>query len=415
MKGKSGKIFIFSSILAFLLAMFFSQCMDKDKTKADIRGTAYADPSTCIKCHKEVYTNYNQTGHYHASQPVAANHLQAGIAATDNQFVFNDSVKIKVEKRKGGLYQVAYFKGNKVRDERFDIAFGSGEKAQTYAYWRGNKIYQLPLTYSTAAHNWVNSPGYPANLVYYNRLVVGRCFECHASFADRKFVATGGLTVDQEFDKNAMVYGIDCQRCHGPAANHVNYHTENPEDKQAKFIKPYKSLTRQQKLDMCGVCHSGSDLKAERSTFNFHPGDTLMNFFDPAFGAVNHDPDVHGNQTKLLAMSKCFASSAIMTCTTCHNSHEKETGNLVGYSQKCMTCHKPEDHNFCRIAPRLGGALNTKCIDCHMPALPSKVISFKMTDAKETSPYLLRTHRIAIYPEQTAEVLQMLKNTRKKL
>jgi len=204
------------------------------------------------------------------------------------------------------------------------------------------------------------------------------------------------------------MYGIDCQRCHGPAANHVQYQLDNPTVKTAKYITPYKSLSRALKVNMCAVCHGGSDLKAEKSTFFYKPGDNLASFYDPDFG-LNNNPDVHGNQAKLLAMSKCYMNSPSLTCTTCHDVHSKEKNDEALMSQKCITCHKVETHP--KMAAQLGSALTTKCIQCHMPAIPSTVISFKQSAKKETSQYLLHTHRIAIYPEQTQQILSLIKNS----
>jgi hypothetical protein len=207
------------------------------------------------------------------------------------------------------------------------------------------------------------------------------------------------------------MYGIDCQRCHGPAANHVEYHLDNPEDKKAKYITTYNSLNRQLKVDMCAVCHGGNDLKVEKSTFKYIPGDNLASFYDPPFG-MSYEPDLHGNQAKMLSMSKCYINSANLTCTTCHDVHQSEKKDPLISSQKCMDCHKEQTHNFCKMAPVLGNAITGKCIDCHMPALPSKAISYKMSAAKQTSQYLLHAHRIAIYPEQTKQILSLIKNVK---
>ncbi|MVN22802.1 multiheme c-type cytochrome [Mucilaginibacter arboris] len=391
--------------------MFLSHCIFNNHGYGDIRGEAYADQKSCTKCHKDIYQSYLQTGHYHTSTPITDNKLQNDIRPDTNVFIYNDSLQIRIEKLKTGLYQTAYFKNKlKVRQERFDIAFGSAERAQSYGYWKGESLYELPLSYFSDIHNWAISPGFPANLVYYNRAIVTRCLECHASFAESHYIkGKSALTVSEAFNKNSIVYGIDCQRCHGPAAEHVNYHLDNPEDKHARFIKTYQSLTRQGKVEMCAVCHSGNDQKIERSTFLYKPGDTLSRFIEPDFGGEIHEPDVHGNQAKLLARSKCYASNVTMTCTTCHNSHTKESNNLNAYNAKCFTCHNIETHNFCKMAPQLGNTINTKCIDCHMPAISSKIISYKIAGATKASSYQLHTHQIAVYPQKTQEILQMIK------
>ncbi|WDF53772.1 cytochrome c3 family protein [Mucilaginibacter sp. KACC 22063] len=407
MRLNKGKILILSIFSAFILAVLFSQCI-KSSGKKDLRGNTYADETTCIKCHKEIYQTYHLTGHYHTSANITGNTLANNIKPESNAFEYDDSLKVNIEKDKAGIFQSAYFKNKPVRKERMDMAIGSGTRAQTYGYWNSNKLFEQPLSYYSFIHNWAGSPGFPNKLVYYDRPILTRCLECHASFVESHYVNTNQtLKVAEEFNKASMIYGIDCQRCHGPAAEHVKYQSDHPDDKQAKFIVRYADLPRERKVEMCAVCHSGNDLQVERSTFFYKPGDTLSRYLETDFGNTV-EPDVHGSQAKLLAMSKCYLKSQTMTCTTCHSSHAQNNNNVVSYSQKCMTCHKTESHNFCKLAPQLGNAINTKCIDCHMPAQSSKLISYKKNRANTTSDYLLHTHRIAVYPAVTQQVIKLL-------
>lgn len=408
MKIRTVKFFIFFGLAAFISAIVFSQCNEKSYGKPDIRGEAYADPATCIKCHKEVNNSYLHTGHYHASSPIEGSNLPVTIKPDSNNFDFNPGVNVAIEKKADGLYQNTYLKGSSIANARFDVAFGSGKNAQTYGYWKDNQLYQLPLSYFQAIHNWANSPGFPNSTVYYGREIVSRCFECHGSFAQTKQVQSGALAVVQQYDKNALLYGIDCQRCHGPAAQHVVFHTDHPDDKKPKFITPYNALTRQQKLDMCSICHSGNSLATVKSTFGFLPGDTASHFYEPSYVAVVNEIDVHGNQYQLLSASKCFVKSAVMTCTTCHNPHQDETDQMAVYNKKCLQCHTLDNHNYCKMAPQLGNAIVNKCIDCHMPAIASKVISYRQSGGHKITPYLLRTHRIAIYPNETLKIQALL-------
>ena len=55
--------------------------------------------------------------------------------------------------------------------------------------------------------------------------------------------------------------------------------------------------------------------------------------------------DVHGNQYRLLAQSKCFIKSEKMDCITCHNPHENASQNLASYSKICMSCHQEIKHS----------------------------------------------------------------------
>ena len=88
------------------------------------------------------------------------------------------------------------------------------------------------------------------------------------------------------------------------------FHMENPEEKTAKFITFYKTLSRKQKMDACGVCHSGNTLVAQQSVFGFKPGDDLDDYYAQDFvGFGGGDPDVHGNQTAMLKGSNCYQKS----------------------------------------------------------------------------------------------------------
>jgi hypothetical protein len=73
-----------------------------------------------------------------------------------------------------------------------------------------------------------------------------------------------------------------------------------------------------------------------------------------------------------------------------------------------MNCHSKALQNFCSLTSLPKTVLMKNCIDCHMPLLPSKKIFLQMADAKQSTADLVRTHRIAIYPEQTKEFIERL-------
>ena len=52
--------------------------------------------------------------------------------------------------------------------------------------------------------------------------------------------------------------------------------------------------------------------------------------------------------------------------------------------------------------------LKNNCIDCHMPALPSKKIFLEVEDKAKSTPDLIRTHLISIYREQTKQYLEKI-------
>jgi len=393
-KGYKRLLLILGCMAALIVIL--SRCMNAaDRIPADVRGENYTGAATCIKCHSKIGDSFAHNAHGLSSSP-ANEKLLSGFLKTDSSsFAFNDKMKVKIEKRDSGIYQVAYVDGKQVRAERFDVAFGSGEKAFTYAYWKGKKLFQLPLSHFAAIKTWANSPGFPINKMYFDRAITSRCLECHSSYIKSEKKQVSALAMDEEMEKGSLIYGIDCERCHGPGKQHAVFHLENPEEKKAKFIPVYKTLSRKQKMDACGVCHSGNTLTTIQSVFNFEPGDDLNNFYAQdfvSFGGAN--PDVHGNQTTMLQGSMCYRKSE-MACQSCHSSHENIKGNMTIYSQRCISCHQTQKHSEKTLAQ---GILKSNCIDCHMPMQPSKLISFQTAGNKNVNPYLLRSHHIGVYP-----------------
>ncbi|KQM78793.1 hypothetical protein ASE74_12570 [Pedobacter sp. Leaf216] len=367
-----------------------------DKLPPDIRGEAYAGAATCVKCHKDLAQSFAHNAHVLTSKPVVDAALLKIFSPDSNRFLFDEHQKVVIEKRDSGIFQVAYQNNKAVRAQKFDIQFGSGEKAYTYGYWIGNKLYELPLSYFSAIQNWAISPGFPKNTFYYDRAITSRCLECHASYVDVKIKQESAFSKEEQMEKGSVIYGIDCERCHGPGKQHVVFHMENPEEKTAKFISIFKTLSRKQKMDVCGVCHSGNTLVAQRSVFVFKPGDDLDAYYSQDFvGFGGGGIDVHGNQSAMLKGSNCYQKSETMTCQSCHSTHENIKGNLAIYSQRCINCHQTTRHSQATLAK---GSLTSNCIDCHMPKESSKLISFQQAGKDHLSAYMLRSHHIAIYP-----------------
>jgi hypothetical protein len=53
-----------------------------------------------------------------------------------------------------------------------------------------------------------------------------------------------------------------------------------------------------------------------------------------------------------------------------------------------------------------GLTLSSNCIDCHMPALPSRIIFMRVADKSKSTLDLVRTHRVGIYKEQIKQFLE---------
>ena len=381
-----------------------TQCVNPEKHAEEKPATAvnpdlsqFAGSGSCAGCHKNIYDSHIHTAHYLTTRPASAEYIKGSFASGENRYAYDSNRVVMMEKRDSGFYQVAYYKGDPKITGRFDIVVGSGSKGQTYITRYKNELYQLPVSYFTAAHNWANSPLYPINPILFNRSITSRCLECHSTFA--KVISTPDQ--DPESFDSKIIFGVDCEKCHGPAAKHVAFQKENPGEKTAKFILNPARFSRQQNLDLCGLCHGGR-LPKTKPSFEFVSGDKLSDFFKT--DTLSPDPDnidVHGNQLGLLRSSKCFKMSGVMTCNTCHNPHENERGKTALFSERCASCHNPEHKNTCKMTASLGSSISLNCIDCHMPLKASKSISELLPGATSPTAALIRSHLIKIYPLET--------------
>lgn len=232
---------------------------------------------------------------------------------------------------------------------------GSAKAGQTFLYWHGQRLYQSFVSYLTDLDQWIPSPGYFDTTADYTREIGTTCLECHVTYIDRGY-ERGTLKPD------TAVWGISCERCHGPGQKHVEHHRSVPDDRVAKFIAQPADLPRQRQLDICSQCHSGSE-SLMTGKFDFRPGmevekKKLRSDSESGVGGVHT-----ANQLNRLALSSCFQQSE-MTCTTCHDPHVNQRGQREVFSQSCLKCHQV---GHCGMADEVGEQATKNCIDCHMP------------------------------------------------
>ena len=398
-------------IAAIVAAVFMLEtCVGNEKQESKpgeeaAEFSAYVSSDKCAGCHQDIYDSQTKTAHYLTAQPALEKNIRGSFKTGKNKYWYTPDIMLSMEKRDSGLYQVVYYKGEEKKAMRFDIVIGSGVMGQSFLTWRNNKLFQLPVTYFSAADQWSNSPGFPSKRVLIDRPVTSRCLECHTTYA----LGISGTSMEPvEFDHKKIIYGVDCQKCHGPAARHVEYQTQHPQENDAKFIVNPARLSRAQQLDVCVLCHGGNIQKTKPS-FEFIAGKKLSDYFviDTGSDFVPNSStiDVHGNQYALLRASKCFKMSGELTCNSCHNTHKNERGQLELFSQRCTRCHNLAAGDFKTPTHVSIAGIEKNCIDCHMPAQPSKSIAVFLQGEETPKASVLRSHFIAIYPDEVKKFI----------
>lgn len=241
------------------------------------------------------------------------------------------------------------------RDIPMDVVTGSGTVAQTFLYWEQSRLFESYVSYFSGADRWLPSPGYQDDDITFARPIEPGCLECHITYIEQ-------TKPPNHYLPSSAVWGISCERCHGPGKSHVDFHSQNPTQKEPRHIIHPNDLSRDQQLDICGQCHSGS-FDFRKPAFSFRPGDELSDFHK----TLNPDFDKSGihtsNQLARLRMSACFIESD-MTCSACHNPHVNQRGDKDYFRQGCLNCH---DSVHCKMRPDLSPEIADNCVECHMP------------------------------------------------
>jgi hypothetical protein len=349
----------------------------------------YVGDAACQSCHQDRIETFHRTAHYLTSRWPSKDSISgqftpdADVLRTSNPDLF-----FHMEAKGPDFFQTAVEgvpPDTAVRSERFGLVVGSGGKGQTYLYWKHDQLLQLPVSYWSAL-GWVNSPGYRDGIANFDRPIIPRCLECHATY----FEAIPP-PVNRYRTTDAIV-GITCEKCHGPGRAHIErYSSKSAPTSDFAILNPAR-FSRERQMDLCAWCHAGHG-SARRPWFSYLPGQPLHDYIELPPPDPSAPLDVHGSQVELLMRSRCFQSSA-MTCLTCHDVHRPQH-DLSALSQPCLKCHRVEG---CGIFPRQGRQIANNCIDCHMPKQETNLIVFDWHGGK-LKPQV-RNHWIRTYPDR---------------
>ncbi|MCS7469568.1 C cytochrome precursor [Stieleria sp. ICT_E10.1] len=354
----------------------------------------YVGPEQCQECHQDKYQSFLATAHYKTSRPVNETTIDGSFEPGSNTFQTSDpnmSFEM-IRKRDEFLQRVHFFDWS--FEVPMEIIMGSSKMAQTYLYWHKDGLYQHNVTHITDGNQWINSPGYIDGDAAYARPIPQRCLECHLTYFDYRGQRN-------RYTPDSLILGVTCERCHGPAKEHVDYHREHENARDAVGITNPANLERQVQMEICAQCHGGSrELKGD--ALSFRPGDRLQDHYHPPDDELDAKNSVHtSNQLNRLSQSACFQQSQ-MTCIDCHDPHHNERGDRKLFSNRCMNCHESESD--CGLFPQPGVDFAGNCIDCHMPQRPTEKLRLKSIEGDVFPP--LRDHYIRVDEMATSRFIK---------
>ncbi len=346
---------------------------------AQVDSVAYVGQETCGICHPGQHARYPHTGMGRSFGPATRDRSDADFTGHP---VVRDADRDLAYRPfwRGDSLVVAEFRvrdGDTVhyREETVDHVIGSGHHTNSHLIERNGYLFQAPVTYYTQEGRWDLAPGFGGGFSSrFDRPIQRECITCHNGLPDP---VPGSLNAYA-----AIPAGIDCERCHGPGAEHVRQKLAGRLVDTAvaidyTIVHPGK-LPLDAQLDLCQRCHlqGVAVLRDGASWFDFRPGDRITEHWDvflPDFGAAvpgAESADAGGflmaSQAERLRESPCFTATGGFGCITCHNPHVtvRETPRAL-FNRPCHSCHGGGEDCGLAVAERAASA--NDCSSCHMP------------------------------------------------
>lgn len=334
---------------------------DTDNQSPHSGESDFVGPQACKACHLKNYDGFAATSHAVTSRDVSLDSMTLATAATGTVHSSSQSpIELGMQNDDGRYVQTIKF-ADWTHHVPMDVVTGSGKTGQSFLFWRGQALFQNHASLLTSGTKWIASPGFREGVIDFSRRIRSACLECHATY-----IETAGDA--RRFHQGTAVWGVTCERCHGPGRQHVDFNQAHPElpsgssQATAAIVNP-RNLSRKQQLDLCGQCHSGM-FELKQPAFSYRPGDDLAEFHQPFTQSASGAGGIHTSDQRLrLEMSECFKNST-MTCTTCHDPHRFERDDSSHFASICQQCHQPES---CGKLEALHLSQSDDCIQCHMP------------------------------------------------
>lgn len=354
----------------------------------------YVDPATCATCHKDIAEAYRRTGMGRSFYRPGADNTIEDYSRNNTYYHQASKQYYRMYQRDGRYYQRRHQiapdgQEANVVEKEIHYILGSGNHSRTYLHRTpSGQLVELPVAwYSEKGGFWAMNPGYDRpDHMDFRRKIDKECFSCHNAYA--------ALESDSDkpelFLPGTIPEGIDCQRCHGPGAAHV----QSARGGQAaavirKAIVNPARLSRARQLEICFRCHLKSTnlrlpyavRRFDRSYF-YRPGEPLEDYalhFDHAPASGFDDKFEIAHSAYRLLKSACFLKSTLL-CTTCHNPHRAQRGSEAAhyYVQVCLNCHISRLSQLTAAGKHV---TSQDCLGCHMPKRRTDdVVHVVMTD-----------------------------------
>jgi hypothetical protein len=340
--------------------LFWWMTREPEAGDAELRGASSVHPAgisredfvgddSCAECHPSIAVYHERNGHSRTFRPAAdralADHLDGRVVTDPERPGVSWAFLLEDDR-----FFVDRTLGDRVDRLPIDFAFGSGYHATTFL----SVLNEDPEDFVVREHRLSYFADDSIRMTPGQRLpdpdpgtdALGRVLSGEDSFNCVKCHVTITSATDPEtIDIHSMIPTVSCERCHGPGRAHVEAARLGADpDALAMPFGPGRNSANDQML-LCGSCHR-------------HPSQAPIAAIRP------DNQELARFQPVGLMQSACYIqSNGALSCTTCHDAHDRPSTDASAYNATCLSCHTPShpEQVPCPISP------SQDCTSCHMP------------------------------------------------
>jgi tetratricopeptide (TPR) repeat protein len=361
------KVRFIAALLLSSVLLWSAQVAAENKQPGD-----YVGSRSCRECHEKFYKLWSTSMHGLAMQPYTPEFAKTVLTPQQNNVVVG-KLKYRADIGEGVVVETG-LKGKKT----YQIEYVLGGKNVCYFLTplKKGRLQTLPVAYDVNRKEWFDTAasgirhfpggerGQAVNWKESPYTFNTACYSCHVSQLSTNY--------DPKTDTYHTTWsepGINCETCHGPSGEHIKIAKATPKGEplpELRIIRT-KTMTKQQRNDLCSSCHA----KASPLTVEYKSGERFFDHFDLV---TLEDPDYYpdgrdlGENYTLTSwlMSPCVRSGKI-DCIHCHTSSGRYRFKTEKFNDACMPCHEDKVKNPAEHTHHGAESEGSRCISCHMP------------------------------------------------
>ncbi len=335
------------------------------------RPAGYTGSAVCGECHKRFHELWATSHHGLAMQPYTAEFARKELVGpADAVTVGKRRWRVVIDETGGWVVSSG------ADASRFRIVHALGGKNIYYFLtpMQRGRLQVLPLAYDVRKDEWFDTAGSMVRhfLDRGDQAVDWRdatltfntsCFGCHVSQLSTNY--------DLATDTYSTTWGepgINCETCHGGAAEHVRVCRAAKGGPPPTDLKTFihSKATVAQRNASCAPCHA----KMRPLTDSFSPGERYFDHFDLiTWEDSDFAPDgrdLGENYTYTSWRTSPCAASGKLDCSHCHTSSGRNRFAGAKANDACLPCHAERVAAVVPHSRHVAGKPGGRCVDCHM-------------------------------------------------